>query len=245
MNRGYIKIWRKIQDWEWYDEPLTLWFFIHLIFMANWENKRWHGTEVKRGQFISSIEGLRLSYRIGKRKCRMSTKEVRVQLDRLIGTNELAKEGTSKFTLFNIVNYNKYQDINSITEESERANEGQTKGKQRATTKEYKNIRIDTKEGGEVEKPTSPPPTPYLVFPTNGTIKEWTLTKERLDQLKSLYPAVDVEMECRRARDWAMREPKKRKTAGGMERFLNTWLSKEQNRHCNGVEKTKTEEVIL
>lgn len=144
MHRGYIKIWRKITEWEWWDDHLTFWFFIHLIFMANWEDKQWHGITIKRGQFVSSIENLRFQHGHGKRKKRLTTKQVRTLISRLKTTNELASESNSQFTLYTIVKYNDYQDINSTnTSEvaSEVASEGQAKGKRRATTKEL--IRIN------------------------------------------------------------------------------------------------------
>jgi hypothetical protein len=106
-------------------------------------------------------------------------------------------------------------------------------------------IKDKDKEGVEVETtPPTPPESPFLVFQTNGKTKQWHLTKSRLLQLKELYPGVDVEMECRRAADWCQREPKKRKTVSGMERFLNTWLSKEQDKFTKTTSAKKQEAVI-
>jgi hypothetical protein len=44
------------------------------------------------------------------------------------------------------------------------------------------------------------------------------------------YPAVDVLQELRKARAWCDANPKNRKTAKGVKRFLNQWLSKAQDR---------------
>lgn len=148
MHRGYIKIWRCIEDWEWIDHPLTFWFFIKLIFLANWEDKRWQGILIERGQFVSSVENLRFKQGHGKRKKRLTTKQVRTLISRLKTTGELASQSTSQYTLFTVVNYRKYQDHDS-TMTSERANEtaseGQARGKPRATTKELKELKNEKK----------------------------------------------------------------------------------------------------
>lgn len=143
MHRGYIKIWRKIQDWEWYDDPLTLWFFIRILFMANWEEKKWHGITIKPGQFVSSVEHLRFTYRDHGKNKKMTTQGVRTVLKRLFATNELTSESTNSYTLFSIVNWKKYQqeETNQVTSNS--TNEQQTTNKRLTTTKEYKNVKND------------------------------------------------------------------------------------------------------
>lgn len=137
MHRGYIKIWRKMLDWEWGDDYAMLGFFVLMIMKANWEEKKWRGFTIKRGQFISSIEGLRF----GKEKKRLSVKRTRNYLERLKTTGELASESTNRFTLYSIVNYEKYQDREDDKTAIKRASEGQTKGKQRATTKELQEVK--------------------------------------------------------------------------------------------------------
>ena len=58
----------------------------------------------------------------------------------------------------------------------------------------------------------------YPVF--DNAIKEW----------EKLYPAVDVPQELRNMRAWLLSNRTKRKTKSGIERFINGWLAKEQNR---------------
>lgn len=45
-----------------------------------------------------------------------------------------------------------------------------------------------------------------------------------------LYPAVDVEQELRAMAGWLDANPAKRKTARGIKRFINAWLSRAQDR---------------
>ena len=53
---SWIKIYRSLLDWEWYDDINTCRLFIHLLLTANYEDKKWHGMVIKRGQrFCSSV----------------------------------------------------------------------------------------------------------------------------------------------------------------------------------------------
>lgn len=69
-----------------------------------------------------------------------------------------------------------------------------------------------------------------LKFPTDGTPQEWPLTERQIVEWLTLYPSLDVLAECRKARAWIDADPKRRKTAGGMRRFLVNWLNNATNR---------------
>ena len=50
-----------------------------------------------------------------------------------------------------------------------------------------------------------------------------------LDKWRDLYPAVNVEQELRNMVGWIDGNPTKRKTKSGIKKFINSWLSKEQD----------------
>lgn len=77
-----------------------------------------------------------------------------------------------------------------------------------------------------VELPSSPPPVAVLPL-VDGT--DFPIIRGTLDELSSLYPAVDVEQQLRNMRGWLLANPKNRKTKAGIMRFVNAWLSREQN----------------
>lgn len=82
----------------------------------------------------------------------------------------------------------------------------------------------------EPDKPASGELSSF-VFPTVGNgPKEWVLPLGKLEEYRESYPAVDVEVEIRSARQWCIDNPKNQKTARGMTRFLNAWFSRAQNR---------------
>ncbi len=70
---------------------------------------------------------------------------------------------------------------------------------------------------------------PVITMPLNdGT--EYAVTVEQTQEWAELYPAVDVIQQLRAMRGWLNANPTKRKTIRGIGRFINTWLSREQDR---------------
>jgi hypothetical protein len=69
-----------------------------------------------------------------------------------------------------------------------------------------------------------------MEFPTVGKgSKTWGLTSAKLAEYQEAFPGVDVEAECRKARQWCIDNSTKRKTAKGMPAFLGRWLAKVQD----------------
>lgn len=68
---------------------------------------------------------------------------------------------------------------------------------------------------------------------------------EKIAFWKEVYPAVDVEQELRKMIAWCDANPTRRKTKRGIEKFINGWLSREQDKggkYRNGKpEEQKTE----
>ena len=134
---GFIKIHRRLLEWEWSDNPNVLSAFLHCLILANWEDKKWRGNTVKRGSFVTSIS--KFAAVTG-----LSVQQTRTAFDKLQATNEIKVIGTTQFTVIEVVNYDKYQGLNTdgnkqITNEQQ-ANQ-QTNNKQITTTKKNKNIK--------------------------------------------------------------------------------------------------------
>lgn len=69
----------------------------------------------------------------------------------------------------------------------------------------------------------------FPTFPTAGNPKTWEAPVAMLSDWQATYPAVDVSEHHRRAHAWVMVNLAKRKTAGGMPKFLNAWFAKQQD----------------
>jgi len=73
--------------------------------------------------------------------------------------------------------------------------------------------------------------TPAVVeLPLNKKGEYHPVTQIDIDELSALYPAVDVLQQLRSMIGWLNACPEKRKTKSGVKRFINSWLSKEQNK---------------
>lgn len=129
---GWVKIHRKITDWEWYHDINVRLVFLHLMLKANFKDKRWHGTIVQRGQLVTSIG--HLATEIG-----ITNQQTRTALEKLKSTGEITIKTTNKFTLVTIENYTLYQDTTDEDNKQNNkqiTNEQQTNNKQITTTKE-------------------------------------------------------------------------------------------------------------
>lgn len=103
MNKGFISVYRKITEWEWYDDANTFRLYMHLLLKANWETKKWHGKIIERGSLITSREKL-------ARELKLGVHQIRTGLDKLRNTENLTIKTTNKYTLITIENYNDYQE---------------------------------------------------------------------------------------------------------------------------------------
>lgn len=75
--------------------------------------------------------------------------------------------------------------------------------------------------------PASAPPVAELKL-NDGSL--YPVYQPDVDKWAGLYPAVDVLAELRKMVGWCDANPTKRKTKGGVQRFINAWLAKEQDK---------------
>lgn len=100
---GWIKIHRKITEWEWYNDANTFRVFMHLLLTANYEDKRWRNVEVKRGQLITGRIDLAQTLSLSER-------QIRTALDKLKMSGVISIKTTNQYSLITVENYNCFQD---------------------------------------------------------------------------------------------------------------------------------------
>lgn len=71
---------------------------------------------------------------------------------------------------------------------------------------------------------------PVLEFTCQKHGQTWPLSPQKLAEWEESYPAVDVLGELRKARQWLVDNPTKRKTPRGMTAFLGRWLARAVDR---------------
>ena len=99
---GWVKLHRKIKDWEYYNDPPTKILFLHLLLSVNHETKIWRGIEIKPGQLLTSVR--KLSSETG-----LSAQQTRRALNNTQKSKQTTQSTTSKYTIITITNWSKYQ----------------------------------------------------------------------------------------------------------------------------------------
>lgn len=161
---SWIKIFRELLQWEWFEKAEMVQLFIYLLLKASCEDKQWQGITVKRGQLVTSNGSMR-------RDLKLSEQQIRTCIKRLISTGEITYQSTNRYVIITICNYDKYQENKSTANEpiNEQANtlptdEQRAINEQTTTSKEIKNIRnkeisisedIDTKKSRKAASPSA------------------------------------------------------------------------------------------
>ena len=127
---GWIKIYDKLLDWEWHDDPAMLSLWIHLLLLANYEDNKWHGIVIKRGQLVTSLASL-------NEQTGLSIQQIRTCLGRLRESEQITSKSTNKYTVITICNYEDYQEKVINKQQTPQ----QTNNNPTTTTTEYKNNR--------------------------------------------------------------------------------------------------------
>lgn len=137
MDDGFIKIHRRMLKWEWFSDINTTHLFIYLLLIANWEDKKWKGLLIKRGQVVTGLK--KLSAGAG-----LSIQQTRTSLKKLVSTNEITIKSTNKYSVITIEKYGNYQkkeDRGNNQNNNQITNEQQSNNKQLTTTKELKELK--------------------------------------------------------------------------------------------------------
>lgn len=178
MHRGYVKIWRKTTESGLLLIPNTLSLFLHLLFTAAHTKTKYptsHGAiDLDRGQGLCAIRPL-------AEKLNQGVKQIRVSLDKLEKLEIVALNKTHLWTVYTIVNYDKYQDSPEIEAQAmaqvghtlgtDGAREGHARGTRGAQEEELKHLK--NTEELKNEKKESKPSARGSRLPT-----DWVLTKE-------------------------------------------------------------------
>lgn len=152
-NNGYVKLHRKLFEWEWWDDINTFRLFVTILLLANWKPKKWRGRVIPRGSLWTSLPAL-------AQKSGLTYQQTRTSYFKLISTNEITDEVTSLGRLVTVVNYDVYQldtekATNEITDKNaddqqtsnQRSNRRATITKEHIRTKEYKELKEQQQDG--------------------------------------------------------------------------------------------------
>ncbi len=131
MHRGFVKIHRKIVDWQWYQDKTVLVTWLEIILKANHKPKMVGNTLVERGQLMTSYG--KLSERIG-----LSEMQIRRAFDCLRATGEITCKRTGNNTIVTVCNYEDYNDQELIEQQVKQHADELANNRQTTTTKNVK-----------------------------------------------------------------------------------------------------------
>ena len=139
LDTGFVKIYRSLLNWEWYDDVVTKTVFLHLLLTVSIDDQKWHGIVVKRGSRVASYAKL-------AEETRLSVQQIRTAISHLESTGELTRSKHAKFTVFAINNYDEYQQATGKSTVNQQ-------GANRVTTRyqqQYKKDKKDKKDKNNI-----------------------------------------------------------------------------------------------
>lgn len=179
---GYIKLHRKLVDWEWYTDVNVKVVFLHLLLTANFKKNVYQGIEVLPGQTIVGTNALAVN-------TGLSRQQVRTALNKLVLTNEITIKSTNKFSLVTIENWASYQFENE-TSTNKSTNKSTNNQPHLKNDKKYKEdisnkcVYMNNSIKGEGERENTHPFGEFSnVFLTDDEYARLTSKYMRVDQL--------------------------------------------------------------
>ncbi len=139
MVVGWIKLYRKFLEWEWYTDSKMVHLFIHLLLSASIEERKWKGIVLERGQLATTAAEL-------SKKTGLTARNLRTCLEKLQKSEIIDTKTTNKYTLITICNFESYQaqeESDRQTPDNQPTNNRQTTDKRptNASAEERKNVR--------------------------------------------------------------------------------------------------------
>ena len=108
-----------------------------------------------------------------------------------------------------------------------------TKKRKEKERKEKENKEKDFINTFRAEPKVSVPEEEIIIELTLNDKSKYPVLQSDFDKYSELYPVVDVMGELRKMEGWFDGNPNKRKTKTGIKRFINSWLSRAQDKGGN------------
>lgn len=107
LESGYVRDYRSVLNWEWYKDANTSRLFRHLILTVNYEDRKWRGKVIKRGQRVTSYQQLSSELNI-------SVQGIRTAVNHLKSTGEITYLGTREYSIITVNNYDHFQQLTNV-----------------------------------------------------------------------------------------------------------------------------------
>ena len=173
-NNGYVKLFRKIIDDEWYQDSNTIRLYIHCLLRANYKDGKWQGIKYEQGEFVTSHKSL--ANELG-----LSVQNIRTSLKKLILTDKLTSKTTNKYTIIKVVNWLKYYFYdNETNKQTNKQPNNPLTFNQQTTNKQLTTDKKDNKEKKEKNDKD--------IIHKHGEYSHVLLTEKQFESLKTDFP---------------------------------------------------------
>lgn len=149
---GWVKLHRKLLEWEWYEDAHMVHLLVHLLLTASHEDKEYKGLTIKRGQLATTTK--ELAETLGTSRTSIWRRLKRLEVERFVKLEVKQKE-----TVITICKYDSYQENKKKSE-----TRGETKVKQSYNNRNNKKGRRSNEDNTSLLSPSSPPPRVREVF---------------------------------------------------------------------------------
>lgn len=150
---GWVKLHRKLLEWEWYGDAHMVHLLVHLLLTATHEDRKYKGLIIKRGQLVTTIK--ELAEALGA-----SETSTRRRMKRLKSGGFLTIKVAHNRTTITICNYDSYQmdkkESGGRTAEERRKSGGRTA--EAHNNRNNKKGRRSNEDNTSLLSPSSPPP---------------------------------------------------------------------------------------
>lgn len=156
---GWVKLHRKLLEWEWYGDAHMVHLLVHLLLTATHEDRKYKGLTIKRGQLVTTIK--ELAEALGA-----SETSTRRRMKRLKSGGFLTIKVAHNRTTITICNYDSYQmdkkESGGRMAEERRKSGGRTA--EAHNNRNNKKGRRSNEDNTSLHSPSSPPPRVREVF---------------------------------------------------------------------------------
>lgn len=150
MSEGYIKLYRKFLDWEWWQDHNTLVVFLYLLMTVNFSETTYKNRKIGRGQGVYTVKDIATNNMLTNRQTRTS-------LEHLKSTNEICVDTSPQYSIITVNNYDKYQiKADSPTNKNEKSDK-QPDNQTTNNLTNLTNIKEEKKERSKEYYPPNPP----------------------------------------------------------------------------------------